>query len=71
MDVTIENSENIVVEDTSNMNEMGTFPRCLSLAMAYVPWQRFRKLYEPDVGFNRGTLFEELDLPFIGEGVPK
>lgn len=71
MDVTIENSENTTAEDTSYMGEMGMFPKCISLAMAYVPWQKFQKLYETDVGFNRGTLFQELDLPFIGEGAPK
>jgi hypothetical protein len=39
----------------------------LSLAMAYVPWQKWRDLYPSDVGFDRGTIFKELDMPFIGE----
>lgn len=39
----------------------------LPLAMAYVPMQRWEKLYTPDVGFIRGTIFTQLDLPFIGE----
>lgn len=38
-----------------------------SLAMAYVPWQQWRELYTPEVGFKRGTIFSELDKPFIGE----
>ena len=33
------------------------------LAMAYVPMQSWRLLYEPDYGLTRGTGFEELDLP--------
>lgn len=33
------------------------------LAMAYVPYQRWRMLYEPDKALARGTLFEELDKP--------
>ena len=33
------------------------------LAMAYVPYQRWRMLYEPDKALSRGTLFEELDKP--------
>lgn len=37
------------------------------LAMAYVPLQRWRMLYEGDVALTRGTLFHELDKPFIGE----
>lgn len=39
------------------------------LAMAYVEWQKWQKVYPAEVGFSRGTLFEELDLPFIGEEV--
>ena len=37
------------------------------LAMAYVPMQQWCKIYPSDVGFTRGTIFEQLDLPFIGE----
>lgn len=39
----------------------------LPIAMAYVPMQKWRNVYEPDVALERGTLFSELDLPFIGE----
>lgn len=56
---------------------MSYIPRCVretcqeentkSLAMAYVPFQKWQKLYSPEVAFNRGTLFSELDKPFIGE----
>lgn len=51
-------------------------PRCeqddmlegMPLAMAYVPWQNWRKIYEPEKAFHRGTIFEELDKPFLGRG---
>ena len=43
-----------------------TFPAKVSLAMAYVPYQRFEKLYSEEKALARGTLFEELDLPFYG-----
>lgn len=36
----------------------------LSLAMAYVMWQEWRKIYDYEKGLSRGTIFEELDLPF-------
>ena len=36
------------------------------LAMAYVPMQRFRQLYEPKEALENGTLFRELNLPFLG-----
>lgn len=38
----------------------------MTLAMAYVKWQKWQNLYKPDEGFCKGTIFEELDLPFYG-----
>ena len=38
------------------------------LAMAYVPMQRWKNTYEPAEGWHRGTIFPELDLPFLGGG---
>ncbi len=35
------------------------------LAMAYVPWQKFGSTYELEKGFHKGTIFPELDLPFM------
>ena len=40
----------------------------MPLAMAYVPWQMWRKIYDVEKGFHRGTIFEELDKPFRGMG---
>ncbi len=39
----------------------------LPLAMAYIPMQKWRDLYEPEVALERGTVFAELDKPWIGE----
>lgn len=39
----------------------------ISLAMAYVPTQKWEDLYESSLGFARGTIFAQLDKPFIGE----
>lgn len=39
------------------------------LAMVYVPLQSFDKVYDLEKAFDAGTLFEELDLPFMGESV--
>jgi hypothetical protein len=46
------------------MNDMmGNFP----IAMAYVPMQQAPILYENlEEAFNRGTIFPELDKPFMG-----
>ena len=38
----------------------------MPLAMAYVPWQQPGTLYDADKGLSRGTLFPELDKPFLG-----
>lgn len=40
----------------------------LPIAMAYVPWQEWRNLYEVEKGFQCGTIFEELNKPFRGMG---
>ena len=36
------------------------------LAMAYVPWQRLDEMYTPETALERGTLYPELDKPFMG-----
>lgn len=43
----------------------------ISLAMAYVPIQQWEQLYEPSLGLKRGTIFAQLDKPFIGEEAVK
>ena len=35
------------------------------LASVYSPIQIWRNLYEPEEALERGTLFQELDLPFV------
>ena len=39
------------------------------LAMVYSPIQSFTSLYELDDGFEHGTIFSELNLPFLGYNV--
>ncbi len=37
------------------------------IAMAYVPWQKFDKLYDDlEKGYCNGTVFPELNKPFTG-----
>ncbi|MDK2802933.1 MAG: spore coat associated protein CotJA [Oscillospiraceae bacterium] len=38
-----------------------------SYSMAYIPFQCWGEIYDSETAFNRGTLFPDLDLPFIGE----
>lgn len=60
-----ESSDSFVCcNDNSKYDERFRMP----LAMAYVPWQKWCSLYEADKGFCRGTIFEQLDKPFLGTG---
>ena len=35
------------------------------LAMVRIVDQKWQELYTPDVAYDRGTLFQELDKPFL------
>jgi hypothetical protein len=39
----------------------------LPVAMAYVPWQHFDKVYDPEQALQCGTIFPELNQPFMGK----
>ena len=42
-------------------------PCDMVIAMAYVPWQKFQNVYSIQDGcFVCGTIFKELDKPFLG-----
>ena len=40
-----------------------------SLAMAYVPWQKWENMYDDEMALEMGTAFPSLNLPFCGRGV--
>ena len=41
------------------------------LAMVYSPIQCFKDIYDLDTSLMQGTIFKELDLPFMGASVTK
>ena len=41
------------------------------LASVYAPIQSFTGLYDLDMALEQGTVFSELDLPFMGQRVSK
>lgn len=45
---------------------MHAFPQDPALAIAYVRWQNLENVYEPEKGFCHGTIFPELNKPFLG-----
>lgn len=54
-----------IAPDTPEITE-STFPPHVSLAMMYVPYQRFENLYDAEKALESGTLFADLNLPFYG-----
>ena len=58
--------------DQSNESRQVTAPnaereclRNMPVAMAYTPIQRWNQVYDKERGLTRGTIFPELDLPFV------
>lgn len=47
---------------------MPEYGLCTTPVMAFVPVQRWGETYEGEQGLERGTIFPELDLPFLGKG---
>lgn len=51
-----------------NINSVDKCLDKLPLAMAYVPMQKWRNIYSTAEAMKAGTIFQELDLPFLGAG---
>lgn len=43
-------------------DSLSSFP----VGMAYVPWQNWKEIYEIDKALEAGTIFRELEKPFLG-----
>ncbi len=54
-------------ENEFENNNMSRFPANTPLAMAYVPMQQWGETYNLEKGFQKGTIFPELDFPFDPE----
>lgn len=62
------NELNVTVAGMSGAANRECFgPPCFPLGMAYVPIQQWKELYDPELAMKRGTMFRQLDFPFIGE----
>lgn len=60
---TEEPEKGIKMQDSKHENNIDRFP----IAMAYVPWQKFDKMYDDlEKAFHHGTIFPELNKPFTG-----
>lgn len=54
----VESTSDWVEYDRENIDSM-------PVAMAYVPWQFMKDVYEPSDALQIGTIFPELDKPFL------
>lgn len=54
------------MEDESCGPNRPPLPAVTVVAMAYIPFQQFNTVYEPEQGFEMGTIFPELNKPFLG-----
>lgn len=53
----------------SDMRQQDAPCTCTPLpAMVFIPVQYLECVYEPEYGFNRGTIFPELDKPWLVGG---
>ena len=59
--------ENIALRLLNGQQEGETSPLPANpvVTMAYVPMQRWNQVYDMSRGLTRGTIFPELDLPFV------
>lgn len=57
-----------MTESDNDCVNMSALPDPTVLAMAYIPMQFYRDTYEIEEGFNKGTVFPELDKPFLAGG---
>ena len=56
-------------EDASCLPRGGWGLRDYPVVMVYAPLQEFRNLYDLENALSHGTIFRELDLPFLGESI--
>ncbi len=59
------NVQNTVQEELCNKFETFDQLADMPLAMAYVPWQTWRNVYDGCKGLKNGSIFEELIFPFL------
>ena len=55
-------TECVPTEKNCDFSAVDAFP----LAMAYVPFQKYENVCSPEEGLSIGTMFGDLNLPFLG-----
>ena len=52
-------------EKCVEMKQTTPLPAVTVEAMAYVPYQQYKTIYSAEKGLENGTIFPELDKPFL------
>lgn len=62
-----ENADNCChVKTTSEYLGISPFPENTVTTMAYVPFQTDTTMYDVETGYKNGTVFSDLNKPFLG-----
>lgn len=64
-----ERRENGCYNKNSNAKGGSFALRGYPLASVYAPYQEFKGLYDKETALKQGTIFTELDLPFMGASI--
>ena len=59
-------AETLLGQTCSLKDGRAALPEDPALAMAYIPYQSWGEVYEPERALDAGTLFPDLDKPFYG-----
>ena len=57
--------EMIILNKPDSFEELSSLPADTVTTMAYVPFQTDKSMYEDDKALRRGTLYKNLDKPFM------
>lgn len=61
---TMDDCDKMKKED--DCNKMKEHVDHMNPGMSYVPWQKWEEIYDMEKGFEKGTIFCQLDKPYVG-----
>ncbi len=64
-----ENKDHQHSREDDSRSSVGYGLNGFSLASVYAPVQNFTNIYDCETGLSKGTIFSELDLPFVCGGM--
>ncbi|MDR2983145.1 MAG: spore coat associated protein CotJA, partial [Puniceicoccales bacterium] len=65
---TVPEMKMVMPAETPGSMESQRIAHCETYVMVKINMQEWDETYDPNLGFERGTIFSSLDFPFVGEG---